>query len=90
MTEKTSRGFIIFDDFTDNRGSEIRIQESSAAFTGPRCWIFCSRENEKDSPHLSVIEAKRLIDALNNFIKMAQLGELCERIDSHEQISDLD
>jgi hypothetical protein len=67
----TERGFVIYDEFTDVYGDDVRIQESSSA-TGARVWIFCKSKpafpQEGTSPHLNVEQAKRVRDALNVFI----------------------
>ena len=85
----TPRGFCIFGEFTDNRGSSIKIQESSAAFTGAHCWIFCSRNEKDDSPHLNVSEARQVIDALQKFVLEAESGQLIEPADlTKKQIMD--
>ena len=66
----TERGFTIYDQFTDTYGSDVRVQESSAA-TAAKVWIFCNKHGFPDqgtSPHLNVPQAVRLRDALDAFI----------------------
>lgn len=74
----TPRGFTGYDEFTDSRGSRIRVQLSSAAMVlsdddgvnGPFVWIFCQDADKKDdSPHLTVPQARRLKNALAAFIR---------------------
>ncbi len=65
--EYTLRGFAIHDSFTDTRGSEIRVQQSSDA--SDNCvWIFCKRGEQDDAPHLNVEQAKLMIAALQEFV----------------------
>jgi len=65
----TPRGFVIYDQFKDTYGSEIRIQHSSAA-TRTCVWIFADGEDDStSSPHLDVEQAKRVRDALDVFIR---------------------
>jgi len=72
--EYTQRGFGIYDSLTDNRGSEIRIQHSSAA-SDDYVWIFCRREELDDSPHLNVEQAKQVIAALQEFVDTYEVKE---------------
>lgn len=70
----TERGFIIYDQFTDTYGSDVRVQESSAA-TAAKVWIFCNKHGfpqESASPHLDLNQAKRVRDALDAFIAEQQ------------------
>lgn len=71
----TGRGFTIYDEFTDTYGSQIRVQESSAA-PGPRCWIFTAAAEDGDTvtaaAHLDVTQAERVRDALDAFIREAK------------------
>lgn len=72
----TERGFTIYDQFTDTYGSQIRVQESSAA-SGPRCWIFTTAADDDDdtvtaAAHLDVTQAERVRDALDSFIREAK------------------
>lgn len=81
--KKTERGFGIYDEFTDSYGSTVKVQESSSA-EGPHVWIFCQNEKygrpdptgvdrSKDfTPHLSYEQAKRVRDALNDFLLHAR------------------
>jgi len=66
--ERTERGFIIYDRFTDRYGTEVVVQESSIA--GEWCaWVFANNMHmEEPSPHLTVENAERLIAALQKFI----------------------
>ena len=65
--EYTSRGFGIYEEFKDTRGNEIRVQESSSG--EENCvWVFCKRDSEDDTPHLNVEQAKRVIEALQEFV----------------------
>lgn len=68
--ETTCRGFCIYGSLTDEKKSEVRVQESSAA--GERCaWIFTEHPDEsyqKPCPHLSVQHAGELIELLQRFI----------------------
>jgi len=63
----TDRGFVIYDEFTDTYGHEVRVQESSLA-TDTRVWVFAS----DGSAHLDVA---RVRDALDTFIREAQAAE---------------
>lgn len=66
----TERGFIIYDEFTDTYGNQVRVQESSAA-TCAKVWIFCNDgcfPAKKEMPHLNVEQARRVRDALDAFI----------------------
>lgn len=76
---KTSRGFRIYSEFTDLYGTRIKVQESSLA-TKKAVWIFRSNPNDGQpvagsdkpscmDPHLSVAQAKRLIRALQIWLK---------------------
>lgn len=76
--EKTERGFSKYGTITDTKGSEVRLQESSAV--GRRCcWIFCDNEDPSykmssisPAPHLSVENAKELIKNLQIFVEDAE------------------
>lgn len=67
----TGRGFTIYDAFRDHYGADIRLQESSLATE--RCiWIFSNKHgfpDEPASPHLTVEQAERVRDALDQFIR---------------------
>jgi len=67
----TERGFAVYDQFTDTHGSEITVQESSAA-TCAKVWIFCDGELGP-AAHLNVEQAKRVRDALDAFITEADV-----------------
>jgi hypothetical protein len=75
----TERGFAIYVEFVDTYGSNVRVQESSAA-SEPKVWIFCDRsrgyasddlggDRQAATPHLSVEQARCVRDALDEFIK---------------------
>lgn len=67
--EYTARGFGIYARICDNRGHEIRVQESSAA-DGAYVWIFTSVGIDNGSdPHLSIENARVIRDAPNTFIQ---------------------
>ena len=67
---RTGRGFEIYDRFIDTYGSEVKVQESSAA--GERCvWIFCNSTRTASgefTPHLNKDQAQKVVEALNKFI----------------------
>ena len=70
MFEKTERGFTIYGRLTDSKGSEVRIQESSAVGQ-PCAWIFADHSDPSythPTPHLTVENAKELIAILSDFI----------------------
>jgi hypothetical protein len=72
--EKTERGWKLYAKFVDKYGSEIRVQESS--IVGRPCvWIFADNDPkvfEKPKPHLTVENAKQLIEALQSFVEDAE------------------
>lgn len=49
MRSKTGRGFVIYDEFTDTYGNDVRVQESSLA-EDARLWIFA---DETVSPYFN-------------------------------------
>jgi len=65
----TPRGFVIYDEFTDTRGSKIRVQQSSSAEIDG-VWIFVNDElaTEDRPAHLSAEQAGWVRDALGTFI----------------------
>lgn len=79
---KTNRGFKIYGEYKDSKGSMVKIQESSA-MGGPYVWIFCKDYKGNDvndcvgatdnrisvSPHLSRAQARRVAKALLEFAK---------------------
>lgn len=81
--KKTNRGFKIYGEYKDSKGSTVRIQESSSSIGGPYVWIFCKDRNGNDavtcvdanngmisiSPHLSRSQARRVAKALMEFAK---------------------
>jgi len=72
----TQRGFAVYGEFTDSRGQDVRVQESSEVGE-PRCWVFCDRDGEGGtihlgkvlafSPYLTVVGARELAAALLAF-----------------------
>ena len=78
MTERstTSRGFAVYDEFTDTYGSEIRVQQSSSA-ESPRVWIFTSHASPRG--HLSRDVAARIAAAgFGTDLHLAELGAMLE------------
>lgn len=70
-TEFTPRGFAIYGTIRDDRGSEITVQESSAA-DDSFVWLWLRTTSVTESAaaaHLSVEQATELRDALNRFLK---------------------
>ena len=71
--KKTERGFSVYGELEDTYGSSIKVVESSVA-GDPCCWVFCDAFDHKSpgrkpsTPHLSVPEAKKLVQCLQNFI----------------------
>lgn len=76
----TARGFAIYDQFTDRYGHRVRIQRSSLA-SEDAVWIFTSEGGTDGAAdgaaHLTVEMAKRVRDALDEFISgaVAQRGQ---------------
>jgi len=76
--KKTYRGFDIYCEVKDNRGQEIRVQESSSA-EEPAVWIFCNKDGKDAiihlgeplaySPHLTKSQAREVAEALLKFAK---------------------
>lgn len=69
-TERTTtpRGFAIYAEFTDSHNHSIRVQESSSVYGG--IWIFTSdKDGNCEPPHLSIDNAKTLIQALQEAIE---------------------
>lgn len=65
---KTSRGFAIYDQFTDSYGNKIVVQESSNIKGG--IWVYCKNPEGQDwTPHLSNDDARRLVKALRAGIR---------------------
>ena len=76
IKEHTSRGFAIYDEFVDSYNNVVRIQESSSA-EGSYCWIFVD-DHKSDNPpgaHLSIEQAKKLVEALQSFILHREEGD---------------
>lgn len=68
--KKTARGFNIYGECKDSKGSTITIQESSS--TQRAVWIFCENPNPNylnSEPHLTPAQAKRIVKYLNKFIE---------------------
>ena len=70
--EKTNRGFNIYGTVKDNRGCTVTVQQSSAA-EEDYAWLFI-KDTEKvyesdPAPHLTVDQAKELIQVLTNFVE---------------------
>lgn len=71
----TDRGFRVYTDFVDTYMSDVRVQMSSAVVK--RCWIFVKNEGQHPRSnlvtdgaiHLDTKQAKRVIKALEQFIK---------------------
>lgn len=67
-TERTARGFRIYDEFPDRYGWLLRVQESSLA--SESCvWVFSTRDGRTDGPHLTRDQAMRLIGALEDWLQ---------------------
>lgn len=91
MTDKQifHRGFRVFGEIKNDRHQKIVVKESSLAFEGPHCWIFCGWQNEEiakvmdhePTPQLSVQDARQVILALELFIEEAEAGQLTEKIE---------
>lgn len=78
--EYTPRGFRIYGRVTDSKNQQIRVQQSSAMETGlqegPFVWVFTQHPDGPEEtprnncdPHLSVSDAKELIDLLLTFVE---------------------
>ena len=85
----THRGFVSYDELTDAYGASITVRESSAA-SAPHVWLFIEGGGTAAAPgtpgipggrvndgsaHLTVAQAVRVRDALDNFIHEHE-GEL--------------
>lgn len=71
-TKRTSRGFRIYAQFKDLYGCDVRVQASSLA-TKRAVWIFPEVKQANTGEwlagaHLSVVQAKRIIKALQRFV----------------------
>lgn len=66
---ESPRGFTIYDEFDDQRGSKVRVQKSSLA-TDDCLWIFTQDQlaTEDRPAHVNVDQAAWLRDALTAFI----------------------
>jgi hypothetical protein len=85
--EKTDRGFSVYGKVTDSKGSEVAVQESSAVGR-PCVWIFArhpSPDYENPSPHLTVENAKDLIQILQEFIDDADSPENWRNSDDYRE-----
>jgi hypothetical protein len=68
--EFTPRGFAVYLELEDTYGNKIRIQESSSA-EGPHIWLFCESMSDQQkgaSPHLNLMQAEAVRDALDRAI----------------------
>jgi hypothetical protein len=65
----TSRGFAIYDEFTDTEGRTLCVKQSSDA-ESDCVWLFLTDTDSRPalSPHLNLDQARRLRDALDTFI----------------------
>lgn len=61
----TARGFAIYGEFEDSKGSKIRVQESSVAGMDA-VWIFAQGLDSEfpPSPHLDKEQVEKLIEIL--------------------------
>lgn len=66
----TPRGFEDFAEFTDSHGSTVVVRESSVS-DGPCVWVLCYKGPEGSrwecTPHLDVVQARKLAMALTAF-----------------------
>jgi hypothetical protein len=65
------RGFKVYGEVSDSRGCIVRIQESSA-MGPPHAWIFVDDpdgiyKDGKPAPHLTRVQAIRVVTALHLF-----------------------
>lgn len=75
MKKQTERGFRIYTEFIDTYKSEVTVQMSSNV--QKRCWIFVNNDGKTPGSnlvtdgaiHLDNKQAKRIIKALENFLK---------------------
>lgn len=76
MSKTDNRGFKVYTEFEDTYKSKVVVKESSSVFK--RCWIFVKNDGkggggnnlETDGAiHLNTTQARRVIKALQNFIK---------------------
>jgi hypothetical protein len=79
---RTERGFAVYEEFSDTKGQEVRVQLSSVATD--RCvWIFCKDREGRDaiehlgrlqgmSPHLNAEQARKVAAALIAFADGAE------------------
>lgn len=70
--EHTDRGFAIYGRVTDDRGTKVRVQESSVV-DRPHAYVFAEGDTPgMVAPHLTVDQAKELILALERFVAHAE------------------
>lgn len=85
----TPSGVAIYDQFKDQNGHGVRVQESSLATE--RCvWIFCEDVTGKAwgiTPHLTPGMARRVRDALDAFISEHQDEARAEPLSAVEEVS---
>lgn len=71
--KRTNRGFLIYTEFKDLNGQEVRVQKSSSA-GADHVWIFpeVRHHHVTGEPlagaHLNKVQARRIIRALQRFI----------------------
>lgn len=69
------RGFTTVGGLTDNRGTKVRVKESSAMGEAC-CWVFVSNPAWKDAaPHLNASQARELAAMLNQFADWSESDE---------------
>jgi len=73
MRTLTERGFVVYDQFEDKYGTQVRVQQSSAA-SEPCVWIFANEQGKKGygAAHLTIEQAKRIRNALDDFVQEHQ------------------
>lgn len=72
---ETENGLVVYGEIDDTLGSQVWVQESSAA-EGPNCWIFsCHPDTLGLSPQLNREQAIVVRDALDAFIREAENDE---------------
>lgn len=64
----TERGFRIYAEIADRYGSSVTVQKSSLA-SEDCVWLFATNRAIRDAaPHLNVMQARVIRDALDEFI----------------------
>lgn len=93
--KRTARGFRIYDDAIKSHHGNLRVQESSLAFAGAHVWLFYD-DNDPEykgkyipTPQINVASAKKLISALETFIKEAEANELTEPVEYKEEVEEV-